>query len=104
MNDRLMLYIDIKKYPVPIRRKFNNNSNKIYLWNCFNNLDHLIKSFTAVYIAAKTPRRERTIVKTGVCHPVSLSSFTPPQTVIRIIPIIWNAMPEYLEKSPSPLF
>ena len=88
MNDRLILYTDIKKYPVPINMIFNNNSNKIYLGNCFNNQDHLIKSFTAVYIAAKTPRRERTIVKTGVFQPVSLSSLTPPQTVIRIIPII----------------
>ena len=63
-----------------------------------------MKSFIAVYIAAKTPRRERIIVKTWVCHPVSLSSFTPPQTVSRIIPIIWNAIPEYLEKSFRPLF
>jgi len=55
-------------------------------------------------MAANTPRRERTIVKTGVFHPVILSSFTPPQTVIRIIPIIWNAKPEYLAKSLTPLF
>ena len=58
----------------------------------------------AVYIAAKTPSRDKTIVKTGVCQPVSLSSFTPPQTVTRIIPIIWNAKPEYLAKSLTPLF
>lgn len=47
-----------------------------------------MKSLTDVYIAAKTPRRERTIVKTGVSQPVSLSSCTPPQVVIRIIAII----------------
>ena len=83
---------------------FRNKSKKIYLWSGFKNADHLIKSFTAIYIAAKTPRRERIIVKTGLSKPVSLSSFTPPQVVTRIIPIIWNAMPEYLAKSCIPLF
>jgi hypothetical protein len=85
-------------------KTFNNKSSKIYLWRGFNNGGHFIKSFTAVYMAAKTPRRESTIVKTGVCHPVSLSSLVPPQVVIRIIPIIWNAIPEYLAKSSIPLF
>jgi hypothetical protein len=70
----------------------------------FEEENHLIKSLMAVYIAAKTPSRDKTIVKTGVFQPVSLSSFTPPQTVTRIIPIIWNANPEYLAKSCIPLF
>jgi len=39
-------------------------------------------------MAPKTPRRERIIVKTGVSHPVSLSIFTPPRVVMRIMPII----------------
>jgi len=51
-------------------------------------MDHLIKSFTAVYIAAKTPNRDRIIVNTGVSRRNSLSSFVPPQVAIRIITII----------------
>ncbi|MDO9341660.1 MAG: hypothetical protein Q7T72_14200 [Bacteroidales bacterium] len=31
MNDRLRPPDDIKKYPVPSNRIFNNSSNKIYL-------------------------------------------------------------------------
>jgi len=65
---------------------------------------HLIKSFMAVYIAANTPRRDKMIVKTGFSNPVSLSSFVPPHAVIRMIPIIWKAMPEYLAKLLIALF
>jgi len=101
---RLRFVTEVTKYPVASNSIFRNNRNKIYLLSCFNNVDHLIKSFTATYIAAKTPRRERIIVKTGLLLPVSLSSFIPPQVVTRIIAIIWNAMPEYLAKSPIPLF
>jgi hypothetical protein len=79
---------DTSKYADNINSIFNSIREKAYLWIRFKNQDHLIKSLTAVYIAAKTPRRERTIVNTGVCQPVSISSFTPPQTVTRIIPII----------------
>ena len=50
----------------------------------------------ATNIALKTPSNESTIVKTGVSRPNILSSFVPPQTVMRIIPIIWNAIPLYL--------
>jgi len=57
---------------------------------------YLIKSFTAVYIAAKTPNNERIIVNTGVSSRKSLSSLIPPQTVIRIITIICIPSPVYL--------
>jgi hypothetical protein len=56
----------------------------------------LMKSFTAVYIAANTPRSDRIMVKTGVSSPKSLSSFIPPQTVTRMIMIIWTPSPVYL--------
>jgi len=94
----------IRTYPDPRISKFSIKSKKIYLRRGFNKAGYLIKSFTAVYIAAKTPRRERIIVKTGFSVPVSLSSLIPPQVVTRIIPIIWNAIPEYLAKSWIPLF
>ena len=71
--------------------------------NWFQKRKSLNKIFYHVYIAAKTPRRERIIVKTGFGIR-SLSSLIPPQVVTRIIPIIWNARPEYLAKSLIPLF
>jgi len=63
-----------------------------------------MKSFTAVYIAAKTPKSESIIVKTGFSNPASLSSLVPPHTVTSMMPAIWNARPEYRAKSFIPLF
>jgi len=103
-RERLILVNDINSDPVVINKMFNNNSRTIFLCNRFNYGYHFIKSFTAVYIAAKTPRRERIIVNTGFWKPKTLSSFIPPQVVKSIIPTIWNAIPEYLPKSRRPLF
>lgn len=66
--------------------------------------DHLIKSLSAVYMPANTPKRERIIVKTGVDNPRTLSSLIPHHVITRIMTIIWNARPEYLPKSLNPLF
>lgn len=65
---------------------------------------NFIKSFNDTYIPPKTPRRERTIVKTGVLNSRILSSLVPSHVITRIIIIIWNAIPEYLPKSCNPLF
>lgn len=85
---RFNLINESSKYAVINISTFNNASREMYLGSSFKNGDYLIKSLTAMYIEAKTPRRDKTIVKTGVCQPVSLSSFTPPQTATRIIPNI----------------
>lgn len=66
--------------------------------------NHLIKSLTAVYIPANTPRRERMTVKTGLDNPRTLSSLTPHHVITPIMIIIWNARPEYFPKSCKPLF
>jgi len=39
-------------------------------------------------MAAKTPRSDRTTVKTGVSSSSTLSSFTPPHVVTRMMAII----------------
>ena len=104
LKEKFTLTKTKNRYAAINSNTFKNARNKRYLGIGFSKSDHLIKSLMATYIAAKTPRRESTMVKTGVCQPVSLSSFTPPQTVTRIIPIIWKAIPEYRPKSWSPLF
>jgi len=85
---RLRLRTDESKYKVDNNSTLNTKSIKMYLRICINKSNHLIKSLMTVYMAPKTPSSESTIVKTGVCHPVNVSSFTPPHTVIRIMPII----------------
>jgi hypothetical protein len=52
---------------------------------------------------AKTPKRDRMIVKTGISNPRILSSFIPHQVAMSMIAIIWNARPEYFAKSLNPL-
>ena len=64
VNMSLSFVNEIRKYPITDIRIFNNNSENKYLGRSFKRTDHLIKSFTAKYIAAKTPRRDRIIVKT----------------------------------------
>jgi len=70
-------------------------SGRRYFRNIFNLNHFLMKSLTAVNIAAATPRSERIIVNMGVSSRKSLSSLVPPQTEISIIASIWNASPEY---------
>ncbi len=70
-------------------------SGRRYLRTIFNMNHFLMKSLTAVYIAAATPSSERIIVNMGVSSRKSLSSLVPPQTEISIIASIWNASPEY---------
>ena len=84
------------KMAVPISAKTKDKSKKRYFTAIFTAIYHLIKSFTAIYIAVKTPRRDSIIVKTGVLRRKSLSSFMPPHTVSRIITIICTPSPEYL--------
>ena len=88
LKEKFSLTNKTNRYAAINSNAFKNASSKRYLGIGFNKSGHLIKSLMATYIAAKTPSRESTMVKTGVCQPVSLSSFTPPQTVTRIIPII----------------
>jgi hypothetical protein len=99
LSEGISLTEGTRKYATINMRIFKSTRKAEYFERGFNDRGHLIKSLTAKYIDAKTPMSESMIVKTGVCHPVSLSSFTPPQTATRIIPIIWNAKPEYLAKS-----
>jgi hypothetical protein len=92
--ERFRFKKEFRRNPAPLSDKYSKNRKRIYLDRGFKESDHLRKSFMAVYIAAKTPKRERIIVKTGFSKPASLSSFMPPQVVTRIIPNIWNAIPE----------
>jgi hypothetical protein len=46
-------------------------------------------------MAAKTPSKERIIVKTGVSNLRILSNLVPPHVVTRMMTIIWKAIPEY---------
>jgi hypothetical protein len=85
---------EFKRNPNPFNIIIRNKTNRIYLERGFKETGHLRKSFTAVYMAAKTPKRDNIIVKTGFSKPATLSSFMPPQVVTSIIPIIWNAIPE----------
>jgi hypothetical protein len=104
LNKRSKSVIVIQKYPAPAIRTLNNSNKIVYLIRGFKSLGHFMKSFNAVYIAAKTPKRERIMVNTGVSKPATLSSFVPPHVQTRIIPNIWNAIPEYLAKSFIPFF
>jgi len=70
-------------------------SGRRYFRDIFKLNHFLMKSLTAVYIAAVTPNNERIIVNTGVSRRKSLSSFLPPHTEISIIASIWNASPVY---------
>ena len=101
---RLRLMNEFKRNPDAFNIIIRTKTKRIYLMRGFKKEGYLRKSFTAVYMAAKTPKRESIIVKTGFSKPATLSSFMPPQVVTRIIPIIWNAIPEYRAKSLIPLF
>jgi hypothetical protein len=80
--------------PAIIRRERSVIRSK-YLMIRFTRGAHLIKSLMAVYMAVNTPRRDSIIVNTGVSRPKSLSSFIPPQTVIRMMTTIWTPSPVY---------
>ena len=95
---------EIRKYPVTMTRIFIPKSKREYLNSGFKDPGHFRKSFNTVYNAAKTPSKERMMVKTGFTVPVILSSLVPAQVVTSIIPIIWKAIPEYFAKSLIPLF
>ncbi len=78
----------IKKHPVKIVRIFSVAMTIRFLITGFITEYYLIKSLTAVYIAAKTPSRDRITVNRGNSEGVNLSSSIPPQVVSRIITTI----------------
>ncbi len=83
--------------------ELNKSNAKRYFLKVTCVRDHLIKSLRATYMPAKTPKRERIIVKTGVDNPRTLSSLIPHHVITSMMIIIWNARPEYLPKSLNPL-
>jgi hypothetical protein len=91
-----VLNTESSNIPPPVSIKKKDKRSQEYFSVIFTDNLYLIKSFTAMYIAAKTPKRDRIIVKTGVSRTNSLSSLMPPQTVIRIITIICTPSPVYL--------
>lgn len=67
---------------------FNNKREARYLERAINEPGYLIKSLNEVYIAAKTPNRDKMIVKMGVFNSRILSSLVPPHVVTSIMAII----------------